>query len=133
MAKIQVALGQLADALQMVVAYNDGELSIAAPVQYKPVEGLTVVLTPQVKASLAGSSIGALIHVIGDLYMVLSTLESTGVVSAFLVDGKRCKMDEIKAALRKDSTVREVYDLMKKAILKSFMWRNQQWIPLNVN
>lgn len=130
------SLYKLADALQVPLEYLAGKVSGGADGVYSGVPELNLPFTVTAKKMFVHETIGVLVHVMGDLSLVVSHFGATGVVTALLLDGNKLMLDGVKSPpelfFSKTSSGRDVVDSMRHAIVASFMWQNRKWSPLKL-
>lgn len=131
-----LALYKFADALHLDLKYEAGKVKGSTPIIIKTPLGLELKGTVKALKIFANETVGLLVHVMGDLYMVAAYYQKTGATTLFIVDGNKLSMDGVKSPpelfISGTMGLREVVDSIKPSIVGSFVWSSGVWKTLDL-
>jgi hypothetical protein len=134
--ELSLSLYKIADALQIPIEYVDGTVAGKLDASYDKVPGLCLPVKVRVKKLYVHETVGVLVDVIGDLAILVSHVDTTGALTAILIDKNKLEMDGVKTPpelfFTKRSSGREVVDALRGSIVASFMWHQRKWSPLKL-
>jgi len=133
---VATSLNKIADTLQININYEDGKVSGVTDMLYCPLPGLSIPVKLTLQKFFANETVGVVAHVIGNLYIVASHLNQTGVVNVFLIDGSRLEVVGVRtppeALISKTMGIKQVVAALRGAIIKSYLWKDRRWSVLNL-
>jgi hypothetical protein len=121
----------LADALQMPIHYDGNGIVRGASRGLIP--GLPTPTPVQLiaKAMFLKEQVGVLVHVKGDLYVIVAHNPDKGGTSAFLLNRAHMPV-KLESVIQKNMNLREAVGAVRPAIVKAFALRKGQWTPMNL-
>lgn len=134
MSRIELALYKLADTLGMPLKVEEGKLSGESTLQWEMPSGEALEFPLQVDKGFFAEQVGAIIHVLGDLYLMASYYPKTLSMSVFLIDRSRIIVDGVVAppsmVVSKTMDLRSVMAMIGSAVVKGYYWKNGKWSQL---
>lgn len=132
---IDTSLNHIADALQIPMHYVDGTASGSRELTWDCM-GLKVRMCASVSKLFVGEQVGVLVHLQGDLSVVVAHYPKTGALSAYLIDGAKVTCDGVTVTpdslISKKMGLREVVESLKAAIVGAYYWKNSNWRELKL-
>lgn len=133
---IELSLFKFVDALQFPLSYEDGKISGSIQGVMDSGLGFGIPFIAKAKKICMNEQNTLLIHVVGDLYILVSHFQATGAVSAYLINGALLEMDGVKTPpdlfMSKKMSLREIIDALGKAVVKAFYWKGNEWKNLMI-
>lgn len=126
------SLDKIADALVMPLTYHHGEVSGESKVKYTPLPSLSIPINPTALRVAVDETVAVLAHVVGDLYILVSSYPVTGGVSAFLLDTSKVEGDILSKVSKKAKLV-SILTPLKDSVVASFLWKGGKWTPLKLS
>lgn len=129
------SLFALSDALQLPLAMKGGVLRGSRSASWDCL-GLPVQITPSVSKMFIGEQVGVLVHVHGDLNVMVAHYPKTGALSAYVIDGAKTKIDGIRVTpdslITKNMDLRDAVASLRGAIVAAFYWKRDIWQKLKL-
>lgn len=130
-----VSLFALSDALQLPLAMKDGVLRGSRSALWDCL-GLPVQITPSVSKMFVGEQVGVLVHVHGDLSVMVAHYPKTGALSAYVIDGAKTKIEGTlvtpDSMITKNMDLRDAVASLREAIVAAFYWKSNIWQKLKL-
>lgn len=124
-------VSKLSNCLQIPLEYRDGEIYSKFDPKHPKltmIPGLQLQTECYVVSCILSDSVGVLVELIGDAYLLVSFYPKSGSLSAHLINKRLVKNDDF--GIKKSFSIRQAYDVLKPAIAKSFLMQNNHWKPL---
>lgn len=129
---IELSLFKLADVLQLPLAVKGiAEVSGKRKAVMPLGGGLTFPFTMTAQKMFTKDQVGVLVHVAGDLHILVSHYQKTGSISAFLLDSRKM-LSPLEYLITNQMNLSEVIDAVKPCVVKAFHWSGQKWSVLRL-
>lgn len=138
---MKTALQSVANVLQVSVTCNTaGKITFPPETFRHQLDGksgstvtpaIQYVMKPVASYHSEADSTGVLVHVSGDLFILVSHYHQTKATSAFVIDGRRSNIQETGPQIARTSTLKEVFELLRKGIVKTFLFDGASWVAIN--
>jgi hypothetical protein len=132
---IDLSLYKISDTLQLPFTYTDGKVSGATDFVVGILPEFNIPIRLTASKLFASEQVGLLAHVIGDLSILVSHYPKSGMVTAYLIDGRKLHMSGVKAPpelfISKKMTLKEVVSGLGDAIVAAFYFKDG-WKPLQM-
>ena len=121
----------LADVMQLPLSYKDGKITGYRSGTFMPMPGVTLPLEIRAAQHFAGEVVGLIAFVMGDLYLMAGHMESTNVVSAFLIDASKLS-NKPEVLIHPKMDLRDVVGILKAGMVASFVHKAGKWSLLKL-
>lgn len=134
MSRLELAAYKLADTLGMTLEFEANQSSGEGELTWEVSAGQELKFPLRLDKAFFGEQIGAIIHVLGDLYLMASYFPKTASMSFYVIDGSKLLLDGVVSPPRmfvsKTMDLRSVMAVIGKAVVKGYYWKNNEWKPL---
>lgn len=122
----------LVDAIGIPLAIMNKSVAGVTKLTFENPTSIPMVMRPSVVKSFGSNGLGLLVHVSGDLYLIAYCLESSGVVSVYVLDGKGKSKDYLSTLASTSDGIRGLIDMLRPSIAASFYWSGASWAKLKL-
>lgn len=131
-----LGLNKIADALHLTIKYDAGKVSGTQALTVTTPIGLNIPVKMKAQKVFVNGTIGLLVHLIGDLYVVVAYYTKKGSMSLYYIDKGKLTMDGVitppELFFTKTMELREVVNALRKSIVSSFFWKDGKWKSLSL-
>lgn len=137
LSQIGMALDRIADVTKVALNYDNGDIKGLRIGTYRAMPGLDLPIVMTAKKMFSNEQTGVLFQVSEDLWMLVAHYGRTMATTSYLIDASKCKGrstlgDTPDFLLLKRDTLRKAVEELRSAILKSFIWKDRQWHPMEL-
>lgn len=126
----------IASVLGMKLTVYNGEITGKVGVSFGNPTGIPMEFTVTSVSTFSEGGVGVLLHVAGDLCMIVYRLKSSGIVSVYLIDTQKFSgmgLDmPLKQLVSGSISLREIIKEIKPCIVAQFYWTGASWSTLKL-